>query len=269
MELYCTSFFSGTRLWFETLSPCLKLCLKNRYCLRGERLDYSNETRLHMTPEEETSQLERINSHAQAEASQNRGGQVKPYSPHFICECYFMTLKGLHMGYIGCSKLFETLHRVGPSPSTNLYRHAFVRVQIAFHLKVTLRLRQVAFCSEGSYYCIADLYSCMALALWLPVKYQSSETSLVNLHESHVYVWGFWSIVVITLKRQLGDLAFHFELYESSRTENLLKKWGWHPLQSTLIVFCIRRLTFWSKWLLQQIHRLKQELAEMETQMQR
>ena len=81
-----------------------------------------------MTPAEESALMERIQSHASAEPSgssnssaPNQGKQsasTKPYVPHFICECYFMTLKGLHMGYIGVSKAAETLQRVLLSPST-------------------------------------------------------------------------------------------------------------------------------------------------------
>ena len=61
-----------------------------RYIEESSRLDYSNDTRLHATPQELKAYHEKLASAPSAS---------QPFSPHFICECYFMTAKALHLGY--------------------------------------------------------------------------------------------------------------------------------------------------------------------------
>ena len=82
-------------------------------------MNYSNATRLHMTPDEETAQLERLDSHGAAasstaspQAPTQPSKQSGVFKPHFICECYFMTLNALHLGYIGLSKMQDSINEV-------------------------------------------------------------------------------------------------------------------------------------------------------------
>lgn len=75
----------------HTLNPTSQaLPFPCRYVEECSRLDYADETRLHFTPQELKTYQEQLTS-APSASSQ--------FSPHFICECYFMTAKALHMGY--------------------------------------------------------------------------------------------------------------------------------------------------------------------------
>ena len=76
-----------------------------RYVQEGRRLDYSGDTRMHLTSEEQSALAERTGSHATAEPSST-------YAPHFICECYFMTARALHLGYIKAYTIMEHMGRV-------------------------------------------------------------------------------------------------------------------------------------------------------------
>lgn len=74
--------------------------LTSEYVLQNDRLTFSDETRLAIS----SAELEA----AEKEAAERRQGQP-PY--HFICECFFMTLKALHLGTVKIIQSLNTIAR--------------------------------------------------------------------------------------------------------------------------------------------------------------
>ena len=64
--------------------------LRCRYVSTGRRLDFKDETKLAVDAEEQRAVLERQAS--------NQAASTPSY--HFICEAFFMTAKGLHLGLV-------------------------------------------------------------------------------------------------------------------------------------------------------------------------
>ncbi|KAF5841726.1 ubiquitin conjugation factor E4 [Dunaliella salina] len=74
-----------------------------RYVAHNPRLDFSEDTKISATLQEDAAWRERVASSAEASSSDgatpNGGGSSKRHIDyHFICECFFMTLKSLHLG---------------------------------------------------------------------------------------------------------------------------------------------------------------------------
>ena len=64
--------------------------MMRRYVLTSQRITFAEDTRLNADAEEQASLAQRLQSGEQA------GGA--PQAHHFICECFFLTAKGLHLG---------------------------------------------------------------------------------------------------------------------------------------------------------------------------
>ena len=92
-------------LFLPSALRCYEMSGMSRYVQGSSRLDYTEETRLHFSPEEQKAWEERVNSGGEAES-------LSGFSPHFICECYFMTAKALHMGFSKLFSHFSYLQRV-------------------------------------------------------------------------------------------------------------------------------------------------------------
>jgi len=74
-----------------------------RYIAHNPRLDFSEDTKISATLQDDAAWRERVASSAEASSSDgataNGGGSAKRHIDyHFICECFFMTLKSLHLG---------------------------------------------------------------------------------------------------------------------------------------------------------------------------
>lgn len=83
--------------------------------LESGRLDFKDETKLSMDAEEYKAWQQRTTSEQSASTSSS------PPQFHFICDCFFLTMKALHLGYSNLiNTLAEHIPRVGfPScPST-------------------------------------------------------------------------------------------------------------------------------------------------------
>ncbi|CAL8466128.1 g5664 [Coccomyxa elongata] len=69
------------------------------YVMRSRRIDYKDDTRLAVDAEEQRAVQERLNS----------GNAASTPTYHFICECFFLTAKGLHLGLI---KIIQDLYNL-------------------------------------------------------------------------------------------------------------------------------------------------------------
>ena len=78
-----------------------------RYVSAGRRIDFKEETKLAVDAEEQRAVLERQASHS--------GASTPSY--HFICEAFFLTAKGLHLGLVKMIQDLYNLARVSPFPS--------------------------------------------------------------------------------------------------------------------------------------------------------
>ena len=70
-----------------------------RYVMRSKRIDYKDDTKLAVDAEEQRAVQERLSS----------GDAASTPSYHFICECFFLTAKGLHLGLI---KMIQDLYNL-------------------------------------------------------------------------------------------------------------------------------------------------------------
>ena len=70
------------------LSRLLCMC---SYVTGSTRIDHKDDTKLAVDAEEQEALLERARSGASAST---RGGY------HFICECFFLTARSLHLGFV-------------------------------------------------------------------------------------------------------------------------------------------------------------------------
>lgn len=110
-----------------------------RYVTSNQRISFEDTTKLNMEAEEEQNYLEQRRASQQGTSSSNSpgtaGGGSSAFgfgataakngpSYHFICECFFLTAKGLHLGLIKAITDATELHRVlFTSPRT---KHQFV-----------------------------------------------------------------------------------------------------------------------------------------------
>lgn len=76
----------------------------------GSRLSFTNETKLSATSEDEAAWLERLQSGQDASSSSPNGG-APTRDFHFICECFFMTLKAVHLGALKCIDEMDMFNR--------------------------------------------------------------------------------------------------------------------------------------------------------------
>jgi hypothetical protein len=73
--------------------------------MRSQRIDYKDDTKLAVDAEEQRAVQERLSS----------GDAASTPSYHFICECFFLTAKGLHLGLIKMIQDLYNLARVSAS----------------------------------------------------------------------------------------------------------------------------------------------------------
>ena len=66
-----------------------RVCLRS-YITGSKRIDHKEDTKLAVDAEEQEALIERMASGAAASAP----------SYHFICECFFLTARGLHLGFV-------------------------------------------------------------------------------------------------------------------------------------------------------------------------
>ena len=72
-----------------------------RYVTNNTRISFQEETKLNMEAEEEKTYLQQRRASqegASSSASSSAGAAGNGPSYHFICECFFLTAKGLHLG---------------------------------------------------------------------------------------------------------------------------------------------------------------------------
>lgn len=81
----------------------------SRYVMRSRRIDYKDDTRLAVDAEEQRAVQERLNS----------GNAASTPTYHFICECFFLTAKGLHLGLIKIIQDLYNLARVSQLPTSD------------------------------------------------------------------------------------------------------------------------------------------------------
>ena len=107
-----------------------------RYATDNRRIDFQDTTKLNMDLEEQQTYLQQRQSSQEGASSSNQAGAI-PTSPgpsgagpspggrsssaagssyHFICECFFLTAKGLHLGLIKAITEFGEIHRVSIAP---------------------------------------------------------------------------------------------------------------------------------------------------------
>lgn len=78
-----------------------------RYVMHSRRINHKEDTKLAVDAEEQKSLLERLDS----------GAAASTPSYHFICECFFLTAKSLHLGLIKVIQDLYNLARVCKSSS--------------------------------------------------------------------------------------------------------------------------------------------------------
>lgn len=78
--------------------------------MRSRRIDHKDDTRLAVDAEEQRAVQERLNS----------GNAASTPTYHFICECFFLTAKGLHLGLIKIIQDLYNLARVSRCPTSYL-----------------------------------------------------------------------------------------------------------------------------------------------------
>ena len=88
------------------------------------RLDLKEETKLAVDAEEQRAVLERLRSNSDA--------STPPY--HFICEAFFLTARGLHLGLVKMIQDLYNIARVGPLPASPEHR-IFFGVQTALFFR--------------------------------------------------------------------------------------------------------------------------------------
>jgi hypothetical protein len=89
-----------------------------RYVTRSKRIDHREDTKLAVDAEEQRAILERVES----------GATASTPSYHFICECFFLTARSLHLGLIKMIQDLYNIARVRCSPSLLDYTGQTVRL---------------------------------------------------------------------------------------------------------------------------------------------
>ena len=80
--------------------------LSCRYVTDNKRIDFKDVTKLNMEAAEEKRYMQERRSSQEGASSSDQSGAASPgragNSPsyHFICECFFLTAKSLHLGLI-------------------------------------------------------------------------------------------------------------------------------------------------------------------------
>ena len=80
------------------------LRLSCSYVTGSTRIDHKEDTKLAVDAEEQEALVERMRSGAAASAP----------AYHFICECFFLTAKGLHLGFVKAVQDLYSIARVSP-----------------------------------------------------------------------------------------------------------------------------------------------------------
>ena len=114
------------------MTPCL-LC---SYVTGSRRIDHKEDTKLAVDAEEQEALLERMRSGASA--------SMPAY--HFICECFFLTAKGLHLGFVKAVQDLYSIARVS-IPATPLSSRSCCRARCAVRQRQPMLL---VLCSEGA-----------------------------------------------------------------------------------------------------------------------
>lgn len=78
------------------------LCVSCSYVTGSTRIDHKEDTKLAVDAEEQEALLERMRS----------GAAASTPSYHFICECFFLTAKGLHLGFVKAVQDLYSIARV-------------------------------------------------------------------------------------------------------------------------------------------------------------
>ena len=85
-------------------------CLSCSYVTGSTRIDHKEDTKLAVDAEEQEALLERMRS----------GAAASTPTYHFICECFFLTAKGLHLGFVKAVQDLYSIARVSSMLSRTL-----------------------------------------------------------------------------------------------------------------------------------------------------
>ena len=131
-----------------------------RYITDNKRIDFKNETKLNLEAEEEKQYLEQRRTSQEGASSSGQAGAVAPSpgvsgnrpgsagaSPgyHFICESFFLTAKGLHLGLIKVITESSEVLRVSCAAQVSVSHNPFCYIFATVSCNVTLVLPAVFF----------------------------------------------------------------------------------------------------------------------------